>query len=125
MQENNWTSVYLVIDAATLMTPLIASAVARAVQKMNNTQHIDFTIPVNGRNDDTFEGLLREFNHSSRGKDNVSLHPNTDTPILTSQYCILHTRISWLDNSMFCMCPFLYALLQHFLHERSQSVFPF
>ena len=124
MQENNWTSVYFVIDAATLMTPLIASAVVQSVQKMKGTQHIDFTIPVGGRNERTFDGLLREFNHSSRGKDKVSLHHNTDTPILTPQYCIVRYDFE-IRYPKFCLCPFLYALLQHYLRERSQSVCSF
>ena len=78
MRENNWTSVYLVIDAATPMTPVIASAVARAVQKMNNTQHTDFTIPRGGRNEETIDSLLREFNRSSRGKHLLNAEPPID-----------------------------------------------
>ena len=78
MQENNWTSVYLVIDAATPMTPVIAFAVARAVQKMNGTQHTDFTIPRDGRNEQTFDSLLREFNRSSRGKHLLHAEPPID-----------------------------------------------
>ncbi|OQV12603.1 hypothetical protein BV898_13165 [Hypsibius exemplaris] len=66
MRTNNWTSVYQVVDAASLMTPLVAQVLSDAIAKMEGIQHTIFTIPPGSRTRETYDILLREFNTSSR-----------------------------------------------------------
>ncbi|OQV12602.1 hypothetical protein BV898_13164 [Hypsibius exemplaris] len=66
MKANNWTSLYLVVDAGTIMTPTVAKDVSVAIKNMKAAQHIMFTIPVGSRNEDTYEVALKDFRKTSR-----------------------------------------------------------
>ncbi|OQV12599.1 hypothetical protein BV898_13163 [Hypsibius exemplaris] len=66
MKANNWTSLYLVVDAGTITTPTVARDVSDAIKNIKGTQHTVFTIPVGSRNEDTYDTALREFRRSSR-----------------------------------------------------------
>jgi hypothetical protein len=66
MFQNNWTSVYLVVDVAVNTMLPTAEIVGNAVRRIAHSQQNTFLIPVGARKRENYEKMLQNFNSTSR-----------------------------------------------------------